>query len=99
MASNKVRQVPGDWTSVEQFKASEAHASIKSAIDAFTPGDMDIVMEYKLAGTKIWIKYQFENEQKVADFKTYILASDSTVHLGQSASQLGETVSQEGWVV
>lgn len=99
METNKIRRVPGDWTSIEQFRASSAHQAISDAIVGFTPGEIDIVMEYKLIDTKIWIKYQFETAEKVAEFKEYILASDSSVHLGQSAGQLGETIAQEGWVV
>jgi hypothetical protein len=99
METNKIRRVPGDWTSIDQFKSSSAHQAISDAIVGFTPGEIDIVMEYKLIDTKIWIKYQFETAAKVAEFKSYILATDSSVHLGQSAGQLGETIAQEGWVV
>ena len=99
METNKIRRVPGDWTSIDQFKSSSAHQAISDAIAGFTPGEIDIVMEYKLIDTKIWIKYQFETAAKVAEFKSYILATDSSVHLGQSAGQLGETIAQEGWVV
>jgi hypothetical protein len=96
--SNKIRRVPGDWTSVEEFKASSAHQSISDAIVAFTPGDIDIWMQYQLIGNKIWIKYEFETDAKVAEFKSYILSTESVANLGESAKSLGETVATEDWV-
>ena len=86
--ANKIRQVPGNWASVDEFKASAEHTAIANAITGFTPGDIDVTMEYRLEGNKIWINYNFDTDAKLLEFKTYLNTTDSIAGFGQSLRDL-----------
>jgi len=86
--ANKIRQAPGNWASVDEFKASAEHTAIANAITGFTPGDIDVTMGYILEGNKIWINYNFDTDAKLLEFKTYLNTTDSLAGFGQSLRDL-----------
>jgi hypothetical protein len=86
--ANKIRQAPGNWASVDEFKASAEHTAIANAITGFTPGDIDVTMGYILEGNKIWINYNFDTDAKLLEFKTYLNTTDSIAGFGQSLRDL-----------
>jgi len=101
--ANKIRQAPGNWASVDEFKASAEHTAIANAITGFTPGDIDVTMGYILEGNKIWINYNFDTDAKLLEFKTYLNTTDSLAGFGQSLRDLeladDKFASITGWTV